>query len=239
MYRMLCLLVVLLSSSLVFANPVLEDRFTPNELIDVEDGYILSEAIAVTDEGYLMAGKAFLPNDVLEFLAVMQDYEAYPEFMQVSGGSGLIELEDEILDARVLRRDIDIDSLMGEIEYELDVYVNLSWFGFTIQDYEFTGQFSNSTEALDNGTIVVNGTLINPSEELLKNVKSITHYWEIFPTSEGTFVYYENGVEFAKPLKDGGFFSPSVEKQKEIIEDTISEKIQKVIQNYGEEMARR
>jgi len=239
MNRVLSLVVLTLFSSLAFADPILEDRFSAQEKLDVEEGYVLSETISVTEDGYVISGKGFYSRTSVEFLSVMQDYESYPEFMQVSGGSGWIELEDQILDARVLSREIDSETLMGEIKYELDVYVNLSWLGFTIQDYEFTGQFSNVTEKLDNGTIVVRGSLINPTEELLKNVKSIGHYWEIFPTSEGTFVYYENSVEFAKPLKDGGFFSPSVEKQKEIIQETIEDKIVKIITNYDEEMDRR
>ena len=236
--------VLLFVSSIAEANinADISPRFSTSDKLEVERGEILVRPISVTENGYLFSGKAFFPHSGKEFLSVMQNYERYPEFMQVHGSSGLIELEDQILNAKIFDNRINPLTLLGEIDYQLEVFVKLSFIGFSIQEYHFTGDFSASYQQAEDGTIIVHGSLVNPNQDVWEKIHGLTHYWEIFPTAQGTYVYYENAVVFAYPLTEPGpwdFFKPSLETQKQIIRETVAEKIQKAIQNFKEELKRR
>lgn len=218
------------------------DRFSPAELSKVERGEILVKSISVTKNGYKMGTKAFLPFLPEQFLEVMQDYERYPEFMQVSGSSGSIELEDKILSGRIIDSEIDQNTRLGELVYELEVFVKLSFIGFSIQEYQFIGQFSAEYKLDDDGTIIVKSNLINPTTDISEKLKSLKHYWEIFPASQGIYLYYEHSVEFAKPLTEPewyDFVKPSLDEQKRIIRETISQKVKKVVENFRDELSKR
>lgn len=217
----------------------LPDRFSPTDVIKTERGEILVKSLSVTKNGYKMGARAFLPYQPEQFLKVMQDYERYPEFMQVSGGSGSIELEDKILSGRILRENVDPVTRLGEMEYALEVYVKLSFIGFSIQEYQFTGQFLAQYSRDNDGTIIINGSLINPTEEISEKLRNLTHYWEVYPTTQGIYLYYEHAVDFAKPLTEPEwyeFYKPSLDGQKRIIKETISQKVTKIIENYLNEL---
>ncbi|OGQ33313.1 MAG: hypothetical protein A3F16_04790 [Deltaproteobacteria bacterium RIFCSPHIGHO2_12_FULL_43_9] len=217
------------------------DRFSQTEISKIEKGETLVRSLSVTQNGYKISAKAFLSYLPEQFLEVMQDYERYPEFMQVSGSSGSIDLEDRILSGKILNSNIDPLTRLGELEYELEVFVKLSFVGFSIQEYQFTGQFSAQYGQDIDGTIIVNSRLINPTEEISDKLKSLSHYWEVYPTQQGVYLYYENSVTFAKPLTEPewyDFVKPSLAEQKRIIKETISQKVRKVIENYRDELNR-
>lgn len=219
----------------------LPDRFSDSDISKTKGGTILVKSLSVTKDGYKMSAKAFLSFTPEQFLEVMQDYPHYPEFMQVSGSSGSIDLEDKILSGRIIDPNVDPLTRLGEIEYELEVFVKLSIVGFSIQEYQFKGEFLASYLQDDAGNIIINGNLINPTKEISEKLKDLKHYWEIFPTSDGIFLYYEHSVDFAKSLTEPEwyeFLKPSLAEQKRIIKETISGKVKKVIENYRDELKR-